>query len=49
VLSEPAACLAVVAQADAVVAGEVKGSDRAVGKAIRRLPVPSLGSIAVGS
>lgn len=46
-LSEPAACLAVVAQADAVVAGEVKGSDRAVGKAIRRLPVPALGAIAI--
>jgi Mrp family chromosome partitioning ATPase len=45
VLSEPAACLAVAAQADAVVAGEVKGSDRTVGKAIRNLPVPALGSI----
>lgn len=49
VLSEPTACLAVAAQADAVVAGEVKGSDRTVGKAIRRLPVPALGSVAVGS
>ncbi len=48
VLSEPAACLAVAAQADAVVAGEVKGGDRTVAKAIRRLPVPALGSIAVG-
>lgn len=47
VIAEPAACLAVAAQADAVVAGEVKGSDRAVAKAIRRLPVPALGSIAV--
>jgi Mrp family chromosome partitioning ATPase len=48
VLSEPVACLAVAAQADAVVAGEVGGSDRAAGKAIRRLPVPALGKIAVG-
>lgn len=47
VIAEPAACLAVAAQADAVVAGEVKGSDRAVGKAIRRLPAPALGSISV--
>jgi receptor protein-tyrosine kinase len=47
VLSEPAACLAVAAQADAVVAGEVKGSDRTVGKAIRGLPVQALGTIAV--
>lgn len=47
-LSEPAACLAVAAQADGVVAGEAKGSDRAVKKAIRGLPVPALGSIAVG-
>lgn len=48
VLAEPAACLAVAAQADGVVAGEVKGNDRAVRKAIQRLPVPALGSIAVG-
>ncbi len=48
VLSEPAACLPVTAQADAVVAGEAKGGDRVVGKAVRRLPVPALGSIAVG-
>jgi Mrp family chromosome partitioning ATPase len=47
-LSEPAACLAVAAQADGVVSGEAKGSDRAVKKAIRSLPVPALGSIAVG-
>lgn len=47
VLTEPAACLAVAAQADAVVAGEVEGSDRAVGKALRRLPVPALGKIVV--
>ncbi|HEU4461872.1 MAG TPA: hypothetical protein VFR75_04690, partial [Solirubrobacterales bacterium] len=45
VLSEPAACQAVVAQADAIVAAELKGSDRSVAKAIRRLPVPALGSI----
>jgi Mrp family chromosome partitioning ATPase len=47
VLSETAACLAVASQADAVLAGEVKGGDRTVAKAIRRLPVPALGSIAV--
>ena len=47
VLAEPAACLAVASQADAVVAGEVRGSDRAVGKAIRRLPIPALGAVAV--
>lgn len=47
VLSEPAACLAVAAQADALVAGEVKGSDRAVTRAIRRLPVPALGAVSV--
>jgi len=49
VLAEPAACLAVAAQADAVVAGEMEGGDRAVKKAIRRLPVPALGAIAVGA
>jgi Mrp family chromosome partitioning ATPase len=48
VLSEPAACQAVMAQADAIVAAEVKGSDRTVAKAIRRLPVTALGSIAIG-
>jgi Mrp family chromosome partitioning ATPase len=48
VLAEPTACLAVAAQADAVVAGEVKGADRAVGKAIRRLPPPALGAVSIG-
>jgi len=48
VLAEPAACLAVAAQAGALVAGEVKEGDRAVAKAIRRLPVPAIGSISVG-
>jgi Mrp family chromosome partitioning ATPase len=48
VLSEPTACLAVAAQADAIVAGQAQGSDRTIGKAIRRLPVPALGVIAVG-
>jgi len=47
VISEPTACLPVAAQADAVVAGEAGGSDRAVRKAVRRLPVPTLGAIAV--
>jgi Mrp family chromosome partitioning ATPase len=47
VLSEPAACLAVAAQADAVVAGEEKEGDRAVRKAIRGLPPPALGAISI--
>lgn len=47
VLSEPAACLAVAGQADAVVASEVKGGDPAVRKAIRGLPPTVLGAISV--
>lgn len=47
VLTEPAACLAAAAQADAVVAGQVRGGDPAVGKAVRRLPLPALGTIAI--
>ncbi|HKF83236.1 MAG TPA: hypothetical protein VKB23_09790 [Solirubrobacterales bacterium] len=53
VLGEPAAALAVVSRADAVVAG--LPADQAEGRAgrdmraaIRRLPVPALGAIAVG-
>lgn len=52
VLEEPGPCLAVAAQADAVVAGlragTAKGSEgRAVRAAIRRLPPPALGSVAI--
>jgi Mrp family chromosome partitioning ATPase len=52
VLGEPGACLAVAAQADAVLAGlrsgAVKGSEgRAVRAAVRHLPPPALGSVAV--
>lgn len=52
VLGEPGPCLAVASQADAAVAGlreeETKGADgRAVRSAVRRLPPPALGSIAV--
>jgi Mrp family chromosome partitioning ATPase len=52
VLDEPGSCLAVAAQADAVIAGlrtaAVKGGDgRAVRAAVRRLPPPALGSVAV--
>jgi len=48
VLAEPAACLAVAAQADAVVAGlNANARDRDVRAAVRRLPIPALGSIKV--
>jgi len=52
VLGEPGSCLAVASQADATVAGlrevEVKGGEgRAIRTAIRRLPPPALGAIAV--
>lgn len=52
VLDEPGPCLALAAQADAVVAGlragTAKGSEgRAVRAAIRRLPPPALGSVVV--
>jgi Mrp family chromosome partitioning ATPase len=47
VLGEPAACLAVASQADASIAGLPRSADRAVRAAIRRLPVPALGAIAV--
>jgi Mrp family chromosome partitioning ATPase len=51
--SEPAACMAVAAQADAAVAGitaaEASGrGSRDLRVAVKRLPVPALGSIAVG-
>lgn len=51
--SEPAACLAVARQADAVLAGlpaaEAKSRDgRALRSALRRLPPPALGTVAVG-
>lgn len=51
-LGEPGPCLAVAAQADAVLAGlragAVKGSEgRAVRAAVRHLPPPALGSVAV--
>jgi receptor protein-tyrosine kinase len=54
VLGEPGSCLSVVAQADAVLAGlpaeRLRGrAGRGVRTAIRRLPVPALGAIAVGS
>lgn len=52
VRAEPAACLAVVAQADAAVAGvtaaEASGRDgRELRAAVKRLPVPALGAVAV--
>jgi receptor protein-tyrosine kinase len=52
VLDEPGSCLAVAAQADAVLvglrAGAVKGGEgRAVRAAVRHLPPPALGSVAV--
>lgn len=46
VVSEPAACLAVARQADAIVAGlAAGGNDRSLNAAIRRLPSPALGAI----
>lgn len=48
VLGEPGACLAVAAQAEATIAGLPAASERAVRAAVRRLPVPALGAIAVG-
>lgn len=49
-LDEPGACAIAARQADAVVAGmpAAAASDRALGKAARRLPIPALGTIAVG-
>jgi hypothetical protein len=48
-VEEPGSCLAAARQADAVLAAmsaSVSG-DRAIGKAIKRLPIPALGAIAV--
>jgi Mrp family chromosome partitioning ATPase len=49
-LEEPGPCLTAAAQADAIVAGmpATAAKDRALGKAIKRLPIPALGTIAVG-
>jgi Mrp family chromosome partitioning ATPase len=49
-LEEPAPCLAAARQADAVVAAMPASAagDPALGKAIKRLPIPALGAIAVG-
>jgi Mrp family chromosome partitioning ATPase len=48
VASEPAACIAVAGQADAVLGGlSTDGGDKAVRAAIRRLPAPALGAIRV--
>ncbi|HEX6602515.1 MAG TPA: hypothetical protein VF030_07705 [Solirubrobacterales bacterium] len=52
-VSEPGACHAVARQADAVLGGlstaEAKGrTGRALRSALRRLPAPALGSVAVG-
>ena len=48
-LAEPGPCLAAARQADAVVAGmpAAAAGDRALAKAIKRLPIPALGEIAV--
>ncbi|HEV2859302.1 MAG TPA: hypothetical protein VGW80_12955 [Solirubrobacterales bacterium] len=49
-VDEPGPCLAAARQADAVVAAmpATAAKDRSLGKAIKRLPVPALGAIAVG-
>jgi receptor protein-tyrosine kinase len=47
VQAEPAACVAVAAQADAAIAGLPSASDRAVRAAVRRLPPAALGAIVV--
>ncbi|HEX5594364.1 MAG TPA: hypothetical protein VFX35_13590 [Solirubrobacterales bacterium] len=48
-LDEPRPCLAAARQADAIVAAAPASAaaDRAFGKAIKRLPIPALGTIAV--
>ncbi|HEV2727513.1 MAG TPA: hypothetical protein VGV34_04415, partial [Solirubrobacterales bacterium] len=49
VASEPAACLAAASQADAVIAGLAIGEKKGpAARAVRRLPVPALGSVVVG-
>jgi Mrp family chromosome partitioning ATPase len=49
-VDEFGSCLVAARQADALVAGmpAAATSDRALGKAIKRLPIPALGTIAVG-
>jgi succinoglycan biosynthesis transport protein ExoP len=50
-LEEPGPCAIAARQADAIVAGmpAAASSDRPLGKAIKRLPIPALGSIVVGT
>jgi polysaccharide biosynthesis transport protein len=50
-LDEPGPCSVAARQADAVVAGMPAAApgDRALGKAIKRLPIPALGTITVGA
>jgi Mrp family chromosome partitioning ATPase len=48
VLGEPAACFATVSQADVAIAGLGATGERASRAAVRRLPVPAVGTIAVG-
>jgi Mrp family chromosome partitioning ATPase len=50
-LEEPGPCLAAAGQADAVAvaAPTSAAGDRALGKAVKRLPIPALGTIAVGA
>jgi polysaccharide biosynthesis transport protein len=49
-VEEPGPCLAAARQADALVAGVPAPAvaDRAYGKATKRLPIPALGTIAIG-
>jgi len=49
-LEEPGPCLAAAGQADAVVLAAPASAtgDRALAKAVKRLPIPALGAIAVG-
>jgi Mrp family chromosome partitioning ATPase len=48
-LDEPGPCMAAARQADAILVAvpEIAAGDRALGKAIRRLQIPALGTIAV--
>ena len=49
-VEEPGPCIAAARQADAIVAAMPASAarDRALGKAIKRLPIPALGTIVVG-
>jgi Mrp family chromosome partitioning ATPase len=50
-LEEPGPCLAAARQADAIVAGmpgSAAADERALTKALKRLPIPAVGAIAVG-